>query len=70
MGPPTQHRRVRRVLPSGFQTIRDATTFLLGLGIICNEVFVQDSVEAAAMTVGIALLGLPVVFGADEKKKT
>lgn len=65
--PPTPGRSSR--LPSGFTTIRDVLSFVLGVGIICNEVFFQPTVETASMTVGIALVGLPLAFGADERRK-
>lgn len=56
-------------MPSGFSSLRDLLSFLAGMVIVGNEVFFQSEVEVALLTVGVALLGLPVVFGADEKKK-
>lgn len=57
-------------LPSGFTTIRDALLFVVGIAIILNEVFVSQKVEPAAVGLGIALTGAPLVFGADERKIT
>ena len=64
-------RRARTIfarMPSGFATIRDLLSFAAGMVIILNEVFVSPTVEAAAVGVGVALTGLPLVFGADERK--
>lgn len=58
----------RRTLPSGFTTLRDAISFVLGAVILVNEIFFSDTVEPYAFGVSIALMGLPLVFGADEKK--
>jgi hypothetical protein len=58
----------RRGLPSGFASIRDLICFIAGLIIIGNEVFFSHGIEAYAIGVGVALLGLPLVFGADERK--
>lgn len=58
----------RRGLPTGFATIRDVISFVLGVGIVVNEVFFSTSVEAYAIGVGVALMGLPLVFGADERR--
>lgn len=63
-----ERRHQSRMLPSGFSSIRDVLSFIAGIVIIGNEVFFQDAVEIALLTVGVALLGLPVVFGADEKR--
>jgi len=56
-------------LPSGFATLRDLVSFVFGAAIVVNEVFLSPTVEAAAVGVGIAFCGLPLVFGADAKKK-
>lgn len=61
-------RAPRRGLPTGFATIRDVISFMLGVGIVVNEVFFSASVEAYAIGVGVALMGLPLVFGADERR--
>jgi hypothetical protein len=61
-------RANRRVLPTGFSTLRDVISFLLGIGIVINEVWLSTTVEAYAIGVGVALMGLPLVFGADERK--
>lgn len=61
-------RRARRGLPTGFSTLRDVISFLLGIGIVVNEVWLSTSVEAYAIGVGVALMGLPLVFGADERR--
>lgn len=59
----------RHRLPSGFSTIRDIVSFGVGLAIIGNEVFIQSSADPAVIAVGMAMTGLPLVFGADERKK-
>lgn len=64
-----ESRRERARMPSGFSSIRDILSFIAGLAIISNEVFLSDKVEVAILTVGVALAGLPVVFGADEKRR-
>lgn len=61
-------RRRKKGLPSGFASIRDLVSFVAGMGIIGNEIFLSDKVEVYAIGVGIALAGLPVVFGADERR--
>jgi hypothetical protein len=55
---------------TGFATLRDVLSFLVGVGITVHEVFLSSSVELYALTAGVALMGLPLVFGADEKKLT
>jgi hypothetical protein len=58
----------RKGLPSGFASVRDLICFVAGLIIIGNEVFFSQEIEAYAIGVGVALAGLPLVFGADERK--
>lgn len=58
----------RRGLPSGFSTMRDIISFVLGAVILVNEIFISKSVEPYAFGVAVALMGLPLVFGADERK--
>lgn len=65
---PTEQRK-GRLLPSGFATIRDVVTFTLGMVIIGYEVFVSRNVEFAVLAVGLTMTGLPLVFGADERRK-
>jgi hypothetical protein len=43
--------------------------FILGVAIILHEVFIQATAEAAVIGVGVALCGLPLVLGADDKRK-
>lgn len=62
-------RRHKARIPAGFSTIRDLITFVIGVGIVINEVFIQPTVEPTSITIGIAMAGLPVVFGADERKR-
>lgn len=61
-------KRVRQRMPSGFSSVRDILSFVAGIAMIANEVFLSAQVEVAILTVGVALAGLPVVFGADEKR--
>lgn len=56
-------------LPSGFTTLRDLLTFVAGLGFVANEVFVSSTAEPAIVAVGVTMMGLPLVFGADERKR-
>jgi hypothetical protein len=56
-------------LPSGFSTIRDIVTFVIGLGLIIYEVTVPHEVRPYVLAVGLTMAGLPLVFGADEKRK-
>lgn len=56
-------------LPSGFTTLRDLLTFGFGMVIIGHEVFWSDKAEPAAIAIGVTLSGLPLVFGADERRK-
>jgi hypothetical protein len=56
-------------MTTGFATLRDLVTFIAGLGIVLNEVFFSTSIEEVAVGVGFALMGLPVVFRTDERKK-
>lgn len=59
----------RRALPSGFSTIRDIVTFAGGLAFVGNEVFISTTSEPAIIAVGVTMMGLPLVFGADERKR-
>ena len=59
----------RKRLPSGFATIRDVVTFVSGMVIIGSEVFGSKTVEPAVLAVGLTMTGLPLVFGADERRK-
>jgi hypothetical protein len=69
---PAHHRRKRREprrrLPSGFSTLRDLLSFVVGMVIIGNEVFFSETVEPYAVGVGVALTGLPLVFGAQDRR--
>lgn len=66
---PPRGRRVHG-LPSGFTSLRDLLSFISGVGIIAHEVWwAGGHPQVAILTVGVALAGLPVVFGADEKRK-
>ena len=65
--PETSPKRGR--LPSGFSTVRDIITFVAGLGFVCNEVFISQTAEPAIVAVGVTMMGLPLVFGADERKR-
>ena len=56
-------------LPLGFATLRDVLTFMVGMVIIGYEVFVSAKVDAAVLAVGLTMTGLPLVFGADERRK-
>lgn len=60
----------RKVIPTGFATLRDLVLFCAGLSVIANEVFFQPNVEPASMAVGLAMTGLPLVFSADERRKS
>lgn len=64
-------RRRIHGLPSGFTSLRDLLSFISGVGIIAHEVWWASGghPQVAILTVGVALAGLPVVFGADEKRK-
>jgi hypothetical protein len=68
--PPTPTKPGRNLLPSGFSTVRDLLSFVAGLAVIANEVWISKTAEPTVIAVGIAMLGLPAVFGADEKKKS
>lgn len=59
----------KRLLPSGFATLRDVITFAAGLGFVGNEVFISKTAEPAIVAVGVTMMGLPLVFGADERKR-
>lgn len=59
----------RQRLPTGFTTIRDAITFVIGMLIICNEVFLQAKVDPTTIAIGVGMSGLPLVFGADERRR-
>jgi hypothetical protein len=63
-----RRRRKGKGMPSGFASVRDLISFVAGMGIIGNEIFLSDKIEIYAIGVGVALAGLPVVFGADERK--
>lgn len=59
-----------RRFASGFATVRDVLTFTAGLLVIGHEVFVADAAEAAAVAVGAALAGLPLVFAGDDRRSS
>lgn len=65
---PPANGKASRGMPTGFATLRDVISFVLGVGVVVNEVFFSPSVEAYAIGVGVALMGLPLVFGADERR--
>lgn len=70
--PPAEQSKGRRIagMPSGFTSLRDLLSFISGVGIIAHEVWWSNGPpQVAILTVGVALAGLPVVFGADERKK-
>lgn len=52
---------------SGFATLRDVLSFVMGMAIIAHEVWWADTAEAAIIGFGLALTGLPFVLGADER---
>jgi hypothetical protein len=56
-------------MPSGFATVRDVVTFVVGMVIIASEVFGSKTVQPAVLAVGLTMTGLPLVFGADERRK-
>lgn len=56
-------------LRSGFNNMRDIISYGAGLIVIAHEVFFSASAEPAVIAVGVSLLGLPIVFGADERRK-
>jgi hypothetical protein len=68
--PPVKRRSITIRLPSGFSTLRDVIAFLAGMAIIVNEVFLSKKVDPSAVAVGVSLTGLPLVFGADERRKS
>lgn len=71
--PEPSSRRGRTItirLPSGFATLRDVIAFLAGMAIIVHEVFLSKQADATAVAVGVSLTGLPLVFGADERRKS
>lgn len=53
---------------SGFSTLRDLITFVAGLAVILNEVFLSATVQPYALGVGVALCGLPLALQADERR--
>lgn len=65
---PAPEEPKRRVLKSGFTTLRDLVSFLLGAAIIVHEVL-SPTVELFAMGAGLSLMGLPFALAADEKRK-
>lgn len=54
---------------SGFHTLRDLASFVFGVALIVHEVFVNTQADAYIVGVGVAFCGLPLVLGADEKKR-
>lgn len=75
LDPPLTRRQARqaerqgRRLSSGFTTVRDLASFVVGVALIIHEVFVNAQADAYIVGVGVALTGLPLVLGADEKKR-
>jgi hypothetical protein len=67
---PTPPATAKHRLPSGFSTLRDLITFIAGLAVILNEVFLSLTVEPYALGVGIALAGLPLALQADERRSS
>ncbi len=55
---------------SGFGTVRDLLSYIAGLVVIGHEVFWSETSEPAIIAVGVSLLGLPIVFGADERRQS
>lgn len=56
-------------IKSGFGTVRDLLSYIAGLAVIGHEVFFANQAEPSVIAVGVSLLGLPIVFGADERRK-
>ena len=61
-------RRRRRKMTSGFSTVRDLLSYLLGLAVIGYEVFAADKVDWGALLVGMGLMGLPLALGAGDPR--
>lgn len=59
----------KRLPPSGFATLRDAITFVAGMVVIGYEVFFSTEVDVMVLAVGLTLSGLPIAFGADERRR-
>lgn len=55
-------------MPSGFTTLRDLISFVAGLAIVVNEVAISATVEVYALGAGLALMGLPLMLNADERR--
>jgi hypothetical protein len=53
---------------SGFTTVRDFISYAVGIGVIVHEVWFVPEIEMDALMLGIALTGLPLVLGMDERK--
>lgn len=49
--------------------MRDLVSFLLGLGMVIDQVWLSRSANTTLILAGLALMGLPVALGIDEKKK-
>lgn len=48
--------------------IRDSVIFLVGIGGVINELWVEPSPRAAALVFLASLIGVPFVLSADEKR--
>lgn len=66
---PSASAQRKAVFTSGFASARDLLTFVAGLAIIGNEVFISPTAEPSIVAVGVVMIGLPVAFGADERKR-
>ena len=54
---------------SGFNTVRDMVLFLVGLGILGQQIFLSEEVNSFIVSLGAAAVGLPVVLRTDSKTK-
>jgi len=61
------HRKPpRRRLPTGFRSVRDLVSYLLGAGVLIYEVVVTDEMRWGVITVAMVLLGLPLALGSGD----
>lgn len=56
-------------MTSGFNTVRDLLSYVLGLAVIGWEVFVADKVDWGALLVGMGLMGLPLALGSGDPRR-
>lgn len=69
--PPALGDKLARWFPegSGFRSARDMILFIIGIGVIGQQVYWADEINSIIVGIGATMAGLPIVFRADRSSK-